>query len=110
MINLTTIQLLEPDATTPLLIDPESSAPSVQEGGILPLVAAQTVYNILFLASKLSTNYDFIESDVSSTDSNPLSILPIMTLRTVAGFRVILDAAPDTANYIFNWRVRVVSL
>lgn len=104
------IQLLEPTTDTTLFTDANSHAPEIEEGGVVHLVLNVLTYNVSFLTAKLTNDYDFIESDITSVDANPLSIEPTMTLRTTTGFRLLLDSAPDTDNYIFNFRVRINSL
>ncbi len=103
-----TIQLLEPLP----LGDPEivTDTLSSDEAGVLALNAGVATYTVLFAVAKLSTNYEFIESDVSSTDVNPLAIVPTMTNRTTAGFTLQLDSLPDTEHYVFRWRAKLTSL
>lgn len=103
------IQLLE-CYPAPVLTTGGDVPLSIEEGGALALSVGVPQYTVVFAQAKLNALYDFIESDVTSTDPNPLLITPSMLERTDTGFTLQLDGLPDTANFIFNWRVRVVNL
>ena len=108
-----TIQLLEPEAPTNLEITDDDNSLAVEEGGALALTIGVTEYDVLFTQQKLSADYDFIERDIVNEEdgSDQLAIeADRMTNRTVNGFTLSLDAQPDTANYIWNWRVKVTAL
>lgn len=103
------IQLLEPcpcfDAEVPT---PEDSL-ATSEGGEIALIEGTDEYIVLFSSAKLSADYDFVESDIANeVDTlDQLSIGFAIEDRTIDGFKLILDALPDTANYVFRFRVQV---
>lgn len=107
--NCNVIQVLEPDPRRNLTIDADGNSLAVEEGGEVRLVEGVIEYSVAFVQAKLNALYDFIEADVASTDEDELAITPSMPAiaRTTTGFRLELDGAPDSANYTFNWRVRV---
>lgn len=105
-----TIQLLEPDPYPDLEVVDPSGALATEEGGAVILVIGVTQYAVLFTRAKLGADYDFIESDIANdVDGDPLIMGMTMTDRAVLGFTLILDSQPDTANYVFRWRVRLMS-
>lgn len=106
-----TIQLLEPDPFPDLEVTDPSADLATEEGGALALTIGVTEYTVLFGTTKLAADYDFIESDIENeTDGDPLSIVPTMTNRTTTQFTLQLDSEPDTANYVFRWKVRLTEV
>lgn len=82
----------------------------VVESGNKELVAGAVEVNIVFLHSKLTVEYVFEEGYFENfTDVNPATIGFIPTAKTTLGFTILLDVAPPTDNYVFHWKVRVVS-
>lgn len=81
----------------------------VEEGGQIHSVIGQTDYTVVFAAPKLR-EYDFIEADVTNiVDDDPLELGWTITERPLDGFTVRFDALPDTVNYLFNWKVRIIA-
>ena len=106
------IQVLEPDANPPYTItELDQNSLAVNEGGALYLPVDQLVAPILFSQEKLSADYDIVEHDITNeTDVNPLEITYNFTDRTIEGFTLVLDSAPDTVFYRFRWRTTVTEI
>ena len=104
-----TIQIIEPNPSPPYdVTDLDENSLAVEEGGALALTEGVTEYDIPFAVEKLSADYDFIEDDISNEeDLDPLSIAYNFTNRTATGFTLVLDSQPDSAHYLFRWRVKV---
>lgn len=103
------ITLLEPDPSPPYdVTDETENSLAVEEGGELWLTEGITTYNITFSVEKLSAEWDFTEDDISNEeDADPLAIDHNFTNRTATGFTLSLDSQPDSANYLFRYRVKV---
>ena len=106
------IQLLEPDAPSNLTIDDDDSSLAIEEGGVLALVNGVTEYTVPFIGTKVNGSYDFIEADVivAPGGEGDLILEASMQNRTTTQFDLVLDAAPDGADYRFNWRVRCATV
>lgn len=108
--NCRNIQLLEPDPPINYTITNDDNSLAVEEGGALALVNGVSTYAVLFTIPKLNADYDFIESDVVPGTGDVLLLEPTMQLRTVDGFTLNLDGAPDSSTYRFNWRVKCTTV
>jgi hypothetical protein len=77
------------------------------ELGSVPLISGQDYINVVFQTVKANASWWFSNLDVENTlDVNPLKIYwTTVTNRTTTGFTVLLNAAPNTANYVLNWAV-----
>lgn len=105
------IQFLEPDPTVILLTVPGNHAPQVEESGVLHLLAGQGVYSVVFSQQKMANFYDFTAAELVNTlDLTPLVLTWAISARDQNGFIVTFNQLPDTANYLWNWTVRVPSL
>lgn len=105
------IQFLEPDDTDTLFTGADDHSLSIEEGGVVTLVVGQTIYPVTFVEQKLSDDYDFTESDLSNAvDAQPLALDYDFAARDKNGFTLVISGLPDTGNYRFRWRVRVVEL
>lgn len=105
-----TIQMLEAcDDCNDLTVEDPTASPSTEEGGTVVLQIGVTEYAVVFGTEKVNAEYEFIEDDISNEvdGEDQLEIGYVMDERTVSGFRLLLDALPDTVNYRFNWTVRI---
>lgn len=109
--HCSTIQFLEPDPTVTLLTDPVNHAPQIEESGVLHLFSGIAVYSVLFAQQKMANYYDFTAAAIVNTlDSLPLALTWVISARDQNGFIVSFNKLPDSANYLWNWTVRVPSL
>jgi len=105
------IIFLEPEPFPTLTPFDPSASLATEEGGELALSVGVTEYVIPFEVTKLNSDYDFIESDISNTeDLNPLVIGFTLTERTADGFKLQLDSTPDTVHFVYRWKVRVTAI
>src|SRR5438477_5299421 len=96
------IQIIEPDATLPVVTGGALGDPAIQEFGEEALAAGQTVVNVLFQARKASAAYRFdylYVDDFGVGAINPGAIVVVPTIQTVTGFTVELSGAPLDSNY-----------
>jgi hypothetical protein len=104
-----TISILEPENDS-IVTANGSIDQSLDESGSVELTIGQTEAEVTFATFKLSSDYDFDDLYIENLVDSPagaIGIVPIV--RTQAGFTVQFDGAPDTANYVLFWRVRVRS-
>src|SRR5438477_10178067 len=87
------IQIIEPDATLPVVTGGALGDPAIQEFGEEALTLGQTVVTVLFQARKASAAYrfDYLYVDDLSTlgvNNNPGAIVVVPVVQTVTGFTV----------------------
>jgi hypothetical protein len=82
--------------------DPEGAV-----NGLTPLLAGQDYVDVDFGFDQ--DNLEWIVralNVINTTDASPARLVPMtMVQKTVSGFRVLLNGAPDTGNYLLAWGV-----
>jgi hypothetical protein len=79
-----------------------------EESGYVNLTVGQVSVDVGFIYLKTSAAYAFEALYVENTvDANPLFLGPVPTARSTSGFTILLAAAPDTANYVLKWHIKV---
>ena len=81
--------------------------PGDTESGTMNLVNGQSYIDVAFLTQKTVPTWVFTALTVINTvDSNPLNIFgTFVSNKTANGFRLQLDAAPNSSNYYLQWAV-----
>jgi hypothetical protein len=69
-----------------------------------PMVSGQDYVDVVFAEDMASSSYRIDGSIINTIDGDPLNIMrATVSARSVSGFRQRFSAAPDTANYVFEW-------
>ena len=85
--------------------------PAFTESGSKALAVGVDTVNVTWGTRKASINYEFTDLSVENLlDPNPISIDVTVLSKSVTGFKVGLNGAPDTANYILNYNAYVKTL
>lgn len=104
-------QVLEPVSTGPFTICDNAGNPAYVEAGTKALAVGVDTVNVSWGTRKASVNYSFSELAVENLiDPNPIAIDVEILNRSVTGFKVGLNGAPDTANYVLRYNAYVTQL
>jgi len=98
----TTIEILDPIGTTV-----ESTGSRPIESGLTNCTVGQQYVDITF--SDLHEDYNIDEMHIENTVDNPPVYLEaaLVVYRDNAGFRVMLNASPDSTFYFLRWRITI---
>jgi len=98
----TTIEVLDPIGTT---VEITGSQPL--ESGLTACTVGQQYVDVVF--SDPHTDYNIDELHVENTTDNPPMGLDagLVVYRDSEGFRVMLNASPDSAFYSVRWRITI---
>jgi len=98
----TTLNVLNLEEATP-----EASGSRPVEDGITPLVIGQPYVDVEFSNSHESYNFDELAIE-NFTDNPPLGITTtVVVFEDENGFRIMLNAPPDSEFYQLRWRITV---
>lgn len=98
----TTLQVLDLEGTTP-----ETTGSKPVEDGITPLIAGQPYIDVVFTVAHPVYSFDELLVE-NFSDNPPVSIFPtLISFEDENGFRVMLNASPDSAFYQLRWRVTI---
>jgi len=98
----TTIEILDPIATTI-----EVTGSRALESGLTPCIQGQQYLDIVFTDSHADYNIDELHVE-NTTDNPPLGLdASLVVYRDSDGFRVMLNASPDSEFYSVRWRITI---
>lgn len=86
---------------------PNQPAAATQESGSVALAIDQVEVPLTFLQVNPASDHVFTTLYVENTvDANPIATFdPVPSVRLSGGRKIMLAAAPDTANYVLRWSV-----
>lgn len=104
-------QVLEPVTSGPFTICDNAGNPAFVEAGTKALGVGVDTVNVTWGTRKASINYTFDELTVQNlVDPNPISIDVTLLSKSLTGFKVGLNGAPDTGNYMLVYNAHVTQL
>ena len=86
---------------------PNQPSDSKEESGSFALAQGQVQVDLTFRIVDPKSDYVFTTLYIENTaDPNPLAIDVVPSARTSLGRTLLLNAAPDSANYVLRYRVK----
>lgn len=106
------VQFLEPRAVTYLASDPDDHSAEIEESGVLQLTVGTSLYTVVFGTGKIGTySFDATGTKIVDTlDGSPVTLTWAISQQTANGFTVLFNQSPPTANYAWDWLVRVAGI
>lgn len=80
---------------------------AAEESSYVNLAEGQVEIEVDFLYAKTSADYEFSAYIQNTVDAAPIYIGVVLSARSTTGFTAKLSAAPDSANYVLRWHVKV---